>query len=246
VYATSPATKAPGWQDVSGPLSGADTNALAYDGATLWAASAEGLFRTTLPSMAWTLASGAPVDIAAAAAVRGSRLYVGAPRGLFFTDVATADTWLAVLGPSSVQALFVDPSTSALYAGATGIVYQVDASNVATPVGQGLPPVPVTALALESSRLFAGTNGRGVYALDLPATLPDGGAPWADAGVADAALPLDGAASTDADACGCPGTRLRSGCSCQVGASSIPGPSAFALSLLLLASRRRRRQRVGS
>jgi hypothetical protein len=78
------------------------------------------------------------------------------------------DTW----GPLPIVAtmLTIDPQTpSTLYAVADGVFKSTDGGSTWNAFGTGLPDLPVTALAIdpiEPRRVYAATEGRGVFAIE--------------------------------------------------------------------------------
>jgi photosystem II stability/assembly factor-like uncharacterized protein len=133
----------------------AHVSALATDGASLWAATASGLYRSTDSSASWTATPlGAPI---LAVTATSARVLATTGDGAF-TSTDGGASWSA-LDPALNGAGWLAPG---FYASADRLRHSDDGVTW-TLANSGLEQDQVTALAVDSTAIYAATRGAGVF-----------------------------------------------------------------------------------
>jgi photosystem II stability/assembly factor-like uncharacterized protein len=141
---------------------------------TVYAAGGDAFWKSTDHGAHFALVAshlGMAVTALAASPAAPQTLYAGGYKGLLKSTDGGA-TWSVTAEKGPVFALAVDPANAAvLYAAGASVAASADGGATWTPLKEGLPPyADATTLALDTRRhtLYAGTQGRGVWALTLP------------------------------------------------------------------------------
>ena len=162
-----------------------DIELLPSDNSTLYAAGADGLdgkvYRSTDAGGAWTDRTGNLDALnpgnwrAYALCFNGNEtVFVGADGGVFYSTNA-GTSWAATdLARATVDLLY-DPTVNIMYAGTRGygVYHSTDGGLTWVPINSGLDVQNCMALGLstDDGYLFVGTDGGGVYRMDLSVTL---------------------------------------------------------------------------
>jgi photosystem II stability/assembly factor-like uncharacterized protein len=163
------------WQRFAAALPEPRVESLALAGGTLYAATADGVFRSNGGAWARAGLPGRWLEAIAAGAGSPRTIYAGALHGGVFASRDGGRTWEvanAGLGNLYVRALVTDPRRPGRVFAATygGVFTSSDAARTWSALNDGLRNRLVQALVLgagPSPSLFAGTLGSGVYAVEL-------------------------------------------------------------------------------
>ncbi len=188
------------WQSVMSPVAGTveDVEADPLTAGTVYAATAEGPFKSTDGGASWTLLQGAPVAKTVAVAPNDSRVvYIGHFRGVERSSDgggawAPASTGLPAY--SSIQVIAIDPTTpTTVYAGTMtkGVWKTTDGGGHWSAASVGLTTLWIEGLVVDPKNpatVYAATSGGGIF------KSTDGGQSWALASAGLTALYLDSVA----------------------------------------------------
>jgi hypothetical protein len=167
------------WTSASAGLTGASIFTLASSGTDIFAGGWEGVFRSTNNGESWSavdsgLTLPAPIS---ALAISGTNLFVGTDEYLGYSGVFRSanmgESWSAAdSGLTHLSVFALTFAGANLFAGTRdGVFLSTDNGTSWTPVNKGLPIYPnpvdnsgaVTCLAVDGTRLYAGTNQDGVF-----------------------------------------------------------------------------------
>ena len=149
------------------------TGELVKIGTMLFAATEEGVFRSTDEGGVWTpVNTGLPESplVSAMIATGDGRLFIGTPRGVFFSN-NQGGQWMALNnGLTELDVTSLLNIGSVFYAGTTNGMFKLNAANAWTPINNGLPAAPNrwvrTLRGLGNALVFAGLPTGVYYTLD--------------------------------------------------------------------------------
>jgi photosystem II stability/assembly factor-like uncharacterized protein len=160
------------WQVCNGPYISNDIREMVSDGTNIFAATGNGIFRSTDNGTSWTECNnGLPYFDVWAIHLSGSVLFasifhIGTYSGIYVsTDYG--NTWVATENeftpgdvPISIKSIGSNIFTAVQN---EGVYHSTDNGVNWTMVNNGLPTLNVTELAINSNRVFVSTGGSGVY-----------------------------------------------------------------------------------
>lgn len=157
------------WTLAGDSLQTVKVTCLAAKGATIFAGTPDGIYRSTDNGVEWTAVnSGLTNGNINTLILHGQNIYAGAiGAGGIFRSTDNGDTWTAITDFSGKLGLsFASKGTAVLAGTNQGIYSSDDGGTTWKKISSGLTTSDVNAIVVQGTKLFAGTNGGGVFYTD--------------------------------------------------------------------------------